>query len=271
VKLINFSENPIPLEQNRAFLYGDGLFTTMRCYENTFPFLDDHMERLHSSLQYFYGYDDSLSDFLKEIKVKVFENLSSNGRLRISFFRSLENEIYYYFIREDVIGNWKKMSEPYKVKTSSYLKTSQNIIPSNLKLGSYALEFFMKDKAKSEGLDDLLFFDQNNYMVDSTVCSVFVEKEGGIITPKPSSTVLDGIVKKVLMEKVNIREVDITAEDLAQSKEIFLTNSVRGVIPVSKIDDRNLNHWNSDSSLTRSCHEVYCLEIEKRIMYDKEN
>jgi len=86
-----------------------------------------------------------------------------------------------------------------------------------------------------------LLCDMNGNVIEATARNVFMVKNGELLTPQLSSCGVEGIMREYVLElaaenALPVRITDIPAKELASMNEIFLTNSVHGVWPVSAID-----------------------------------
>ena len=93
-----------------------------------------------------------------------------------------------------------------------------------------------KRRAKETGIDEPLFLNERNELCEGAVSNLFfVGKDGTVATPKVSCGLLPGVVRRVLLEHGMAGEAVILPEELGSFSEAFLTNSLMGIMPVSKI------------------------------------
>jgi branched-chain amino acid aminotransferase len=97
--------------------------------------------------------------------------------------------------------------------------------------------------ARSKGYDDAVMYAQGK-VSETSRANLFIVKNKRIITPPLSSCCLYGVMRRQLFKlcfelKVNIRESNLSQKDLLEADEMFLTNSVRGIIPVGSYLSRN--------------------------------
>ena len=89
--------------------------------------------------------------------------------------------------------------------------------------------------------DEPIFFNTKDAVAEGAVSNVFCVKNGCIRTPSVSCGLLNGAVRHYLLSTFpEIEETVLTKEDLLTADEIFLTNSLMGVMPVSILEDRSL-------------------------------
>ena len=84
--------------------------------------------------------------------------------------------------------------------------------------------------AMPDGIDELLFLNDNDELCEGTITNIFVETEAGLLTPPLSSGVLPGILRAELLETGQAREAILTRADLQSAKQIHVGNALRGLI-----------------------------------------
>jgi 4-amino-4-deoxychorismate lyase len=237
--------NSKEFHHSQALNRGHVVFTSMRLNEGRILFLEDHIDRLISGADYLFPlahwpkFKKELVEFL--LSQEYPKNFDSYMRLTI-----VEDEVSVFL---------DKLSEApaFLNLTDAVFRRSPSLIPSFLKQSNYLLADIEIKKVQSFGFDDVLFFDQNGILTESSTSNVFVVKDDGTIhTPKISSMVLDGVVRKNLIEclkenKWQIIEGDISRSDLLSAREIWLTNSIKGL--------RFINRWNEIKF--NSSHSLY--------------
>lgn len=81
-----------------------------------------------------------------------------------------------------------------------------------------------------EGVDELLFLNENDQLCEGTITNLFVQAEGTLLTPPLTCGVLPGILRQSLLETGKAQEATLTENDLT-STQIYMGNSLRGLIP----------------------------------------
>lgn len=88
---------------------------------------------------------------------------------------------------------------------------------------------------REEGFDDAVFFNTKGHVTETSIANIFIVKEGVIKTPPVSDGLLNGTIRKHLMANADIREESLSRADLLDADEVFLTNSLMGIMPVASI------------------------------------
>lgn len=96
--------------------------------------------------------------------------------------------------------------------------------------------------ARDAGFDDALFFNERGELTEGAIHNVFVVKDGIWRTPAASCGLLKGTCRaQILRDRPDACEAIISMEDLLQTDEIYLSNSVRGIYPVEIVLDENID------------------------------
>ncbi|RXM43443.1 aminotransferase class IV [Flavobacterium sp. YO64] len=253
--MINFNGN-IALEeniltQNRAFLYGDGVFETVKIINNKILFLEDHYFRLMASMrvvrmeipmnftmEYF---EEQILNLLKE------KNISASARARITVFRkdgglylpksnevsflihavALESTLYALNTAEYEVDLYKDFYITKQLLSS--IKTTNKMI--NVTGSIFAHE---------NGLANCILLNDAKNVVEALQGNLFMLVGKKLITPPVSEGCLNGIMRKQILalakkiEGIEITEEIISPFDLQKADELFLTNVITGIQPITK-------------------------------------
>jgi len=250
---INFNGKLFPPQQaifkadNRAFLYGDALFETIRMFDGKLPFLNLHLERLIKGLHFFkYKVPKKYTStfFQKEIKKIV----KGNARIRITVFRSAgglytpKDQRPQFLITASPLST-ARFEFPKKGLTIGIFKGSRlKCAPiSNLKTCN-SLAYIQAGLYKEEqNLDDCILLNEKNKIAEANSSNIFLLQKNKLVTPSLSEGCIDGTMRKLVFhiaqqEKIQIQEKALNLSELKKSKEILLTNSIQGIKWVKKIE-----------------------------------
>jgi branched-chain amino acid aminotransferase len=254
--MINFNGNLIEREeniltQNRAFLYGDGVFETLKIINNKILFLEDHYFRLMASMRVIrmeIPMNFTMEYFEEQVlKVVQENNLSASARARITVFRNdgglylpktnevsflihttaLENTLYILRASHYEVDLYKDFYVTKQLLSS--IKTTNKLI--NVTGSIYAHE---------NGLDNCILLNDTKNVVEALQGNLFLVSGKKLITPPVSEGCLNGVMRKqilALAKKINDIEVSeeiISPFDLQKADELFLTNVITGIQSISK-------------------------------------
>lgn len=236
--------------ENRAFLYGDGLFESVKVFNGRAFNLDAHLNRMFEGVK-FLNLDLRMrkEDMQNQINLLLKENsISDAAYLKIMVFRNeggkylpINNQSSYLIITET---DSRKQFELNKNGIelglfSAQLKPMSKL--SNFKTISALQSVLCANEAREKGKDDCLMLNSENNIIESANSNIFYVKEGVIYTPKLSEGCVDGTMRNLIMNlkqlTFQIQETKVELEQLFSADEVFLTNSIQGVRWVASIED----------------------------------
>lgn len=123
---------------------------------------------------------------------------------------------------------------------------------------NFLTNYLIKKEAAERGAFDALVLNTDNHVAECAVSNIFIVGKGIVITPALKANVLPGITRKVILElcKENdmpVREEFFGIDRVFGADEVFMTNSLMEIMPVSRIDE----HVTSVGAITRLLHEKY--------------
>lgn len=130
-----------------------------------------------------------------------------------------------------------------RVKVSSFARLHVNVTMTKSKTcGDYVNSTLAKSEAVNCGYDEALFLDTNGYVSEGTGQNIFIVREGVLLTP-PLPSILEGITRKSIMEmaqkqKIKVREVNLTRDEVYIADEAFFTGTAAEVTPIREMDGR---------------------------------
>jgi len=243
-KLIN--GNDINLSINSASLnYGFSLFETLKLCNSKPQLLKEHIDRLNNSME---SLKMDYKVELKSIEADVEELISAldveDGALKIMV---LENEgccntliSYANRVYKDELYN-----NGYKVMLSEY-KSNESAVFTYHKTSNYGNNIFALRHAKSKGFDEVIFDNSKGYVSEGSHSNIFLVKNNVAYTPNIESGILNGVMRELVITSledlnINIVEKKLLYSDFLEADEIFLSNSLMNVMPVSKLDEKSFD------------------------------
>ena len=237
---------------NRAFKYGDALFESVRYVNGTLFFWEDHYFRLMASMRILRMEIpmEFTMEFLEEqIKDTVKANALENGavRVRITVFRNegglytpITNDVSYIIETNAMESPFFILNEGnYEVELFKDYYLNKDML-SNLKSTNKILNVVAGVYAKENGYANCLLVNTDKKVVEAINGNLFLVKDNQIKTPPLSDGCLDGIIRKNLMkiiagsEEYDLVEESISPFELQKVDELFVTNSIVGIQPISK-------------------------------------
>jgi branched-chain amino acid aminotransferase len=230
---------------NRAYKYGDSVFETIKIINGKLVFWEDHYFRLMASMRMLrmrIPMNFTL-EFLEEEILKIVSTKSENNlRVRLcitrkdgGFYTPTTNEIDYLIDSSEIkfITKDKYTLDLFKdfYVYSGYLST----IKTNNKLINTLASIF----AKENELDNCILLNERKGIVEATNASLFLIKGTLIKTPLLSEGCLKGIAREKVINIIksssdyDIEEAVISPFEIQKADELFITNSIIGIQPVT--------------------------------------
>lgn len=245
-------EATILAHDNRGLKYGDALFETLRCVNNTLFFWEDHYFRLMASMRILrmeIPMEFTLEFLEDEIKKTVSKNsgLGDALRVRLTIFRNpgglynpTTNDISYLIEVSPLKSPFYLVSdEPYEVELFKDFYVNKDML-SNLKTTNKILNVVASVYAEENGYDNCLLVNSDKNVVEAINGNLFLVKGAQIKTPPLNDGCLDGIIRKKLAEVIGategleLVEESISPFELQKADELFLTNSIVGIQSIGK-------------------------------------
>lgn len=265
---------------DRGFLYGDGIFETIRSYEGVVFRLGDHLNRLYSSMKSL-KIRQRLSN--KEMENMVYKLLRINNlkdaSIRITVSRGISGHRGFYISQSEianvVITATQFLPRPakfyergIKADIAHFKKNSQSLL-SRFKALNYLESIIVRNEAIPKGSFETIFLNESDYVCEGTVSNIFMVKGKRLMTPSLDCGVLSGITRKIVLELTSFaglgrEEGRFKEENLKDSDEVFVTNSLIEMIPVIRIDDRQIGDGKV-GPVTRKLHSLYKELVRKEI------
>lgn len=253
--MINFNgllqDNFAVTSSNRSFLYGDGIFETLKVVNGKILFSEEHYFRLMASmrivrmkipmdftLEFFENQVISLTDVL---------SISNSARVRITVFRN-EGGLYLpdqntisYVIEANSLSSKKYeiAQDNFEVDLFKDSFVSAQLL-STLKTTSKILNVTASIFAKENDLNTCLLLNDKKNVVEAIAGNLFMLSGNKLITPPISEGCLNGIMRKQIIKvmkdfpEIEFSEAIISPFDLQKADELFVTNVIQGIQPITK-------------------------------------
>ena len=229
-----------------GFLFGYGLYETVRAYEGK-PFrLDNHLARLGFS-------GDRLGIIIHVglIRTAVNDVIKANNfpQTRIRICVSIGEGTLSPDLnscRQPTIGvlasdytppHIEKYKNGYQVVLSSLRRNSLSPV-TYLKSANTIENMMARQDARETGADEAFFQNEKGYLTEAAGSNLFLVKNGVLKTPRYESGILPGVTRVVVFELaahmgIKVKEVNLRLADLLTADEVFITNSLIEIVPVT--------------------------------------
>lgn len=231
---------------DHGFLYGHGLFETMRVYHGRVFRLREHINRLEAAAD-FLGWPKlppyaELSDAITSV---LNRNQLTDASVRLTCSRgqgtprpdpgSCGQPAIVVFASPLPLppAGWSVTTVALRRNLSSPLVS--------IKSANYLDNILAKQTARAKGTEEALMLNTDGFVAEGSMSNVFMASKGRLITPDIHSGILPGITRSTIIELAKaagmiVEERQVSPEELAAADEIFLTSSIMEVIPVKMLD-----------------------------------
>ncbi|MDD5622170.1 MAG: aminotransferase class IV [Actinomycetota bacterium] len=252
-KLFTGSRAAVPVK-DRGFLYGDGLFETLRSFKGSVFMLDSHLDRLFHSLKIL-KYDTAFDkEYIKEALKKTIAKNNLNVRdayIKIIVTRGIhKGELHFkgnfranLIIIADALDEYpeKDYTEGIKIISSSIRRPSPGNPLYSHKLLNYFENIFAKDEADHNKAQEAIFLTGDHLVLEGASSNIFYVKRNTVYTPPLTQNILPGITRQMVIElcakkRIKVKQKNIHYRDMINADEVFKTSSIAGIVPVKKID-----------------------------------
>ena len=261
---------------DHGFLYGDGIYETMRAYEGTVFLLDRHLERLQRSA---WLIQLNLPE-LQMLRDAVYETVRVNGLknayVRVTVSRGkgpigLDPSLCPRPTLVVVAEEFREYPEKYYREGVRLIiaKTRRNLVAAlnpKIKSLNFLNNILAKIEAKEQGAYEAIMLNAEGFISEGTVCNIFFVRDGALCTPSTAVGVLDGITRELVItlakgNGIEVQEGEFTPDDLFRAAEVFFTNTTSEVMPVSQVEDVTY----PVGEVTRTVHRLYRQEVMRLI------
>jgi len=241
-----FEQNFKLSTENRGFKYGDAIFETIKVSNNRIIFWEDHYFRLMASMRMLrmkIPMEFTLEFFQKEIlKTVTAQDNAVSYRVRLNIYRKdgglytpKTNEIDYLI---DVKKNIYITKEVYKVDIFKDFYSYSGLL-STIKTNNRMVNTLASIYAKENDLDNCVLINEKKGAVEVANGNIFILKGNTIKTPALTEGCIKGIIRKKVIEIItknpeyNLEETNISPFEIQKADEVFITNAIMGVQPVT--------------------------------------
>jgi branched-chain amino acid aminotransferase len=251
-----------------GFLYGDGLYETFKSHNGYIFSIGMHIGRLFGSMQALgYNPDFSAEDIMRLVYGLLRVNRLDKCRAYIKIIvtrNSYENRFNFsYKIRPSLVIISNKL-KPYPeifyekgiaVFSSSIKRNASGNELHRHKLLSYFENIYAKNEAYANQAQEAIFLTRDKVVLEGASSNIFAVKANKVFTTPLSQDILPGITRKTVLElcsehKISYCEKRLHYFNLLEADEVFITSSIMGIMPVSKIDCHNINEGSAPGIIT---------------------
>ncbi|HVW38711.1 MAG TPA: branched-chain-amino-acid transaminase [Pirellulales bacterium] len=257
---------------DHGLLYGDGVFEGIRSYGGRVFRLEEHLDRL---------WDSAKAIWLKIPMTKeamgqaIYETLKLNGisdgyirlvvtrgagTLGLDPNRTADPQV---IIIADKIALYppEMYENGLQIVTVSVVRNHAAALSPRIKSLNYLNNILAKIEGLNAGCVEALMLNTKGEVAECTGDNIFLVRGGELLTPPLEAGILEGITRQAVIDiarraKMTVREIPLTKHDVYIADECFLTGTAAEVIPVVKVDDREIG-TGKPGPVTRDLREQF--------------
>jgi branched-chain amino acid aminotransferase group I len=254
-EIVYLNDSLIPLSQARlspfdwGFLYGYGLFETMRAYSGHIFRLEKHLARLSHSAKFLEIDCESTANLEKALYETLQANNLSDARIRLTLSGGKgepvpdplapRTPILFITARSYTPYPRQIYEQGFKAIVSNIWRNTQSPA-STMKSLNYMDNLLARREAKLAGVDEAILLNEQGFLAESSTSNIFLIKGNNLFTPSQDSGVLPGVTREVVLELAHSSDLKavekkIALEELLQADEAFLTNSLVEIMPITLV------------------------------------
>ena len=254
---------------NRGYAYGDALFETIKVTNGKILFWEDHYFRLMASMRIMrmeipmnFTMEFLENEIFKTIEANTLSDVSSRVKLQVhrkegGLYTPEVNDIGFIISVKSISEGFYLLNEDfYEVDLFKDYYVSPSLL-STLKTNNKALNVVGSIYAKENNLNNCLLLNTNKHVVEALNGNVFLVKGNKIKTAPLTDGCLKGVMRSQIIDIIKktqeyeLVEDSISPFEIQKSDEMFITNVVKGIQPVSKYRKKVFSNSTSKALLQK--------------------
>jgi len=244
---IFLNEGVVPEEEalisvyDHGFLYGDGVYETMRSYDGVVFMLARHLERLARSAALIRLALPSPSFFAGAVRETLAANRLTEAYIRITVSRGkgaigLDPDLCPRPTFVVIAEPFRRYPEAWyqggvKMIVAATRRNPADAVNPRIKSLNFLNNILAKIEAKEGGALEAVMLNEQGWIAEGTVSNVFFVRGGRLCTPSAEAGILDGITRELVIDLargsgLEVGEGLFGVDDLLSADEVFFTNSV---------------------------------------------
>ncbi len=238
---------------DRGLLLGDGVFETMRSYDHRLFGYDEHVERLFNSCKELSLTPPASGEELRKMINELFEkNELGSARVRLTVTRGRHNgamslysgaESTLIITAEPLPPSLVERTRPeISVAGCDVYFTNDNPLYKHKSINRLP-HLYARTQAEDKGADEALILDHMGNVACTSTGNLFCVQNGQLFTPPLTAPVLPGITRKTVIELAGQEGIPVREDFFSPllptgADELFMSNSVREIVPVTRLNDK---------------------------------
>lgn len=234
---------------NRAFQFGDGVFETMYVSRGQIRLEQKHWERLREaserlSLNIDFEHLGTLTqDYTAGIEKGVCKLLVSRGSNQGGFFPQNALPLKYCLSARKAPESWMKSPEQGIESAIGQFKLGIQPAFAGIKHCNRLEQVFCAQEVQQSAYKELVFLNHDGLVIEGSCSNLFMIKGDTLYTPVLNRSGVNGVVRRWVIEhaeswNMRLKEEHISPDKLYSAQEVFLSSSVQGIVPVTKVGQK---------------------------------
>jgi branched-chain amino acid aminotransferase len=259
-KLVPASEATVNV-RDRGFLYGDGVFETLRVYNGDIFEWESHAERFARSLRAL-DFDEAMPP-VDDLEERVLDTVAANdfddAYARVSMTRGVQAgkltpdprvaptiTVIVDELPRGGTGGESVWDDPATLRTAETRRIPSAAIPANAKTHNYLNGILARLELEGTDADEAIMADVDGYLTEGATSNVFFVDGGALKTPATDLDLLPGVTRGVVLDIARSEGLPVdtgrySISDLRSADEAFVTNTTWEVRPVTSVDGTELD------------------------------
>lgn len=226
---ISYNKDYVKLDG--GFYFAQGVFETILIKKEAI-FLEEHINRLNKSID--------IMNLGEHIDIKFIKNFIKEEKLKNIVLKIVVTEKNIVFSTRKIKYSKEDYKNGFKLKLSSVLRNPTSNM-TYIKSLSYNENLYEYNKANKEGFNEVVFLNIYGNIAEGATSNIFIIKDKKIYTPMISDGILPGVVRNWVIENFKVCEKHLNKKDLYSADEVFITNSVLGIMKVVQFEEKKYN------------------------------
>ena len=263
-------ENAVISVFDRGFLYGDGLFETIRIYNGRLFRWEAHSQRLQAGLDYLKINSPYRHAELRDFALRLIaENQSPDSLLRLNISRGPSSRRGYSSIGADTptVVMAIHPAPPRSTELPRWRVITSNIrLPANEPLANIKTcnkihQVLARAEADAAGADDIILLNSEGFAVEGSSSNLFWIQDNVVNTPPLPSGILPGVTRSIVLElcrhaEIETRENRVTPQHLVNSDGVFLTLTSLGIVECQSLNGKSIRSSEMVAELFQQYHRL---------------
>jgi len=236
---------------DHGFLFGDSIYEVVQTVDGK-PFAwDEHFRRLQNSakrlsMELPWTEEDIKEEVDFAVAAKTWDGESyvrliiTRGVGKIALLPDSCENPALIIIAKAIPLPGPKSDAGLTICLTKIRRNSRLAMDPGIKSGNYLNNVLAAIEARNAGADDALMLNETGHLTECSTSNIFIVKDGIVKTPSLASGILDGITRQNIIkfaaeENIRIDETELTVDDLTSADEIFMSGTIKGVVPVREI------------------------------------